>query len=432
VEPLVYVLEDDPALAGELLVLLGLFGYHGAACASSAELGQAWAREAPAALVVDMVLGGVDFAGVQAMKGLAERFGAAPPVLFMSRRGDHFSRLAAVRGGGSAYLPLPVQPEALHRWLEKLTRTLPDGPLRVLIIDEDEAAGQDCARLVREAGLAVRSLADPRDAFQAVLEFHPDVVVLAWGGNQCSGPELAAVLRQEDPGPALPMVFLARAEADPGILDALHREGDDFLVRPVAGQRLLAAVIARAQRHRAIIARGTRDGLTGLANHRRLKEELEAELARAKRSLKPMAFALLDLDHFRLVNDRFGHPAGDAVLKSLARVCTGRVRLTDHVGRYGGDAFAAVLPDTTGLAAMALLEAIRKGFGALPQRVGTREFQVTVSGGIAAYPDCQEAPELQFMADQALLAAKQGGRDRLILAGAASGPRGIHLNYQGS
>jgi diguanylate cyclase (GGDEF)-like protein len=337
-------------------------------------------------------------------------------VVFLSQRGDFASRVAAVRAGGAAFLTLPLQLDALYLWMEALTRRRPQVPYRVLLVDDEAANVQLHARFLREASMVTHCVTDPREVSEAVQEFHPDVVLMEWAMPHCSGLELAAVLRQQDALLALPIVFLASEDRLDQRMEALAQGGDDFLVKPVQAELLVSSVATRARRYRAIGAQLCRDGLTGLLNHRKLKEDLTLELARARRNQSPLAFAMLDLDHFKDVNDHCGHPAGDEVLKTLARLIVQRVRRTDSVGRYGGEEFGIIFPDSTSEQAFALLDEIRIQFGSTLHRSGDVVFQVTLSGGIASYPECKEGRELILAADKALYRAKRGGRDRLAVA----------------
>jgi diguanylate cyclase (GGDEF)-like protein len=159
-----------------------------------------------------------------------------------------------------------------------------------------------------------------------------------------------------------------------------------------------------------------RDGLTGLLNHTETKGQLSIELARAKRREAPLAFAMIDLDNFKTVNDTYGHPTGDRVLKNLSRLLQQRLRKTDVIGRYGGEEFAVILIDTDGSTAFEVLDEIRAGFGQILQLSGNVEFSTTFSCGIAVFPDYPDAASLNAAADRALYEAKNSGRNQVILA----------------
>ncbi|GAB4285057.1 MAG: hypothetical protein Kow0092_39250 [Deferrisomatales bacterium] len=162
-------------------------------------------------------------------------------------------------------------------------------------------------------------------------------------------------------------------------------------------------------------ALATTDGLTGLANRRVLFERLAQELARSDRYEHPSSLLLLDVDHFKKINDRYGHPAGDAVLRAVARALQEQARETDLVARYGGEEFAVLLPNTDEAGGGNLAERIRARIEALRVTWEDKEIPVRLSVGAAAAEDgARTVDALVSRADQALYAAKQGGRNRVV------------------
>jgi len=159
------------------------------------------------------------------------------------------------------------------------------------------------------------------------------------------------------------------------------------------------------------------DGLTGLYNHRHLHERLTLEVERSQRSGLPLSLLMLDVDHFKQFNDSFGHPAGDEVLRQLARVLTDTRRANDVVARYGGEEFAVILVDTAKFTAAKVAERVREriaahDFSDAAQKAG----KISVSIGVATFPeDGTDAEALVRSADTALYAAKRAGRNRVVL-----------------
>ena len=159
-----------------------------------------------------------------------------------------------------------------------------------------------------------------------------------------------------------------------------------------------------------------RDSLTGLLNHTTFKERLRAEAARAARQDKPLSVALIDIDHFKSVNDQYGHPVGDRVIKNISRLLRQRLRGADVIGRYGGEEFAVALPDTPLDKAVSVIDQIRATFAAIDQRAGNSGFHSTFSAGVAQCPPLTDSEALIKAADEALYAAKRGGRDQVRAA----------------
>jgi diguanylate cyclase (GGDEF)-like protein len=189
---------------------------------------------------------------------------------------------------------------------------------------------------------------------------------------------------------------------------------DTNLLSSVAA--LLSAVVTRSRLISGLVEVARTDELTGLANRRRLYEALAHEMARARRSRRPLTVAMIDLDHFKQYNDTFGHSAGDELLQRFAFRTTARVRAQDLVARYGGEEFCLVLPETDPDGARTLVEGLRTG-GIGIDRQGRR---VTFSAGLATWNGTESVDELVYRADASLYRAKAEGRDRVEAASAAS------------
>ena len=175
-----------------------------------------------------------------------------------------------------------------------------------------------------------------------------------------------------------------------------------------------ASQAAVALRNAALLSEvehlATRDGLTGLANRRLFEETLEREVARSHRRRAPLALVVLDVDHFKDVNDTVGHQAGDAVLREVAQAMVGNTKASDLPARYGGDEFVVLLPDCTRADALRVAERLRAAVAAEVSAV-----PVTVSAGVGAMPDnAGNGERLVAAADAALYAAKREGRDRSV------------------
>ena len=173
--------------------------------------------------------------------------------------------------------------------------------------------------------------------------------------------------------------------------------------------------LQNARMYRAMEERATTDGLTGLTNHRAFRERLGHLHALAERTGQKFAVILTDIDHFKKVNDTYGHPVGDAVLKRVAAVFAGRARKVDVVARYGGEEFVLVLPDTDGEGAELFASKLREEVAAQTMTAEQGPFQVTISMGVAEYPqDSRDPSELIERADQALYRCKRSGRNCVL------------------
>jgi len=201
---------------------------------------------------------------------------------------------------------------------------------------------------------------------------------------------------------------LVCASRNPGALPDTAQRELALLAEQAAGALLRARLHDRAERL------ATTDGLTGLLNRRTLTSQLEARVREARRYGRKVSLVLLDVDHFKRVNDTHGHPAGDAVLRGVAALVKAQARATDLAARYGGEEMALVLPETDGPGALAIAERLRAAVAAAAHQTAKGTVRVTVSLGVATAPDdADDASALIEAADAALYRAKQAGRDRV-------------------
>lgn len=203
--------------------------------------------------------------------------------------------------------------------------------------------------------------------------------------------------------------------------ETLERQGDDLAAlaesAEVARANLLAEVEERRQLEERLRDLAMTDALTGAANRRAFLAAAEREYARARRYRLPLAVVAIDIDHFKRINDTFGHAAGDVALQALAATCDDQIRASDYFGRLGGEEFAILLPETDREPAMALAERLRVCVAALRVTAEDAVITMTSSFGVAMLaPGDAEASNLLRRADEALYAAKHGGRNRVALA----------------
>jgi diguanylate cyclase (GGDEF)-like protein len=338
------------------------------------------------------------------------------PLLVVSPRDDFRTRLWAVRAGAVAFWKAPTDVLALVTALDRQLRQDTAQPYRALLVDDDPAVLRFHGRILAKAGMLVETVERAEEVLASIDRFNPDLVIADLYMPGVNGVELAMIIRQQSEYDGIPIVFLS-AETDHGRQQqALGIGADDFLQKPIAPAQLVSVVSARAERSRAVRRAMMTDGLTGLLGHKYIKAELELELARARRSKAPLSVVLIDIDHFKQVNDRYGHPMGDRVLRVLARLLKQRLRATDRVGRYGGEEFMMVLPETTAEAAKLVVDDLRQRFSRIAHKSEHGELRVSFSGGIAQADADTPILEVVRAADAALYTSKVGGRDRISLA----------------
>jgi len=202
---------------------------------------------------------------------------------------------------------------------------------------------------------------------------------------------------------------------------------DDYLTKPINFSELEARVrsmlrIKRLQdmleeKNRELERLSISDGLTGLFNHRHILRVLHDEFERAGRAGGPLSVAMLDLDRFKLVNDTYGHQAGDSVLQQVGDILRGTARDVDRLGRYGGEEFLAILPATDTEGAAIFVERVREAVERHSFEIGgDQPISMTISAGVATYPagGIFNMESIVGRADEALYAAKTGGRNRCV------------------
>lgn len=407
----IYILEEEPLIGDSMQLTLRSFGYEVQRFLSIAELDSALAEKQPDALILDLNLS--DGGGIAYTQALKKRLTGQIPLLIISQKDNFAMRLEAVRAGAMGFFTRPVDLTQLENRLERCFAQQQGEPYRVLIVDDDQELATRFALVLRNARMLVEVLKQPTQILQRMQQFNPEVVLLDINMPGCSGTELAQIIRFQDEWLRVPIVYLS-AETDLARqMDALLRAGDDFVTKPISDSALLTTVFSRAQRARLLSTALARDSLTGLLKHADIKEQISIEVERALRSGKPASVVMLDIDHFKQVNDRFGHPAGDNVIRALANLLRQRLRRVDSLGRYGGEEFAAVLPECSAEQAEQILNEIRQRFAELSFMAEGNEFHVTLSAGIAQSTgkDCKS--DLLELADKALYVAKHSGRNQI-------------------
>lgn len=254
----------------------------------------------------------------------------------------------------------------------------------------------------------------------------PHVVLLDCGTSPAEGERaLGRLLAQEETREA-PIVLLTGEDDLERWLSRLEGWPVDYLRRPFDRDELVARIAlvrrnkamldAARQRSRRLEELSITDSLTGLYNGWYLQHRCREEIARAKRHQYPVACVMLDVDDFKRINDGHGHPAGNAVLAQLGQLLKTQTRASDIPGRYGGEEFLLILPQTSRVEALALAERLRQMVADYTFKVGRAILRITVSIGVAAFPDAGVSGHetLVRQADQAMYQAKLHGRNRVV------------------
>jgi diguanylate cyclase (GGDEF)-like protein len=294
---------------------------------------------------------------------------------------------------------------------------------KILLIEDDRLQFRVTERLLANARMARFELdwaQTYEDGLRLLLTDGYAACLLDYQLGVRDGLELLREARAR--GCHTPVIFLTAESAEHVDEAAMEAGASDYLVKGEITPRLLERSIRYSLKLGEALSElrqlATRDALTGLLNRRAFDALLAEEVDRARRFGHPLTLVVLDLDHFKAINDTHGHAAGDAVLAAVARVFAGQVRSIDRVARIGGEEFAVLLMVTGADEGLAVAKRIVEAVRALPVAVaGGATLRITVSAGVAALPAYGEAEtQLPETADQALYAAKRAGRDCAVLA----------------
>jgi diguanylate cyclase (GGDEF)-like protein len=303
---------------------------------------------------------------------------------------------------------------------------------RILIVDDNTMIRSEIkAVLMKDGGFShFMEAADGLTAFKTIMETPPDLVLcdlvmpgfdgLKFLGLKASRKELAQI----------PVIILTAEDDLDRKAEILERGASDYVTKPFHEKELLARVRIHTklkllqdelrEMNVQLEALSVTDVLTGLANRRRLMTRLEEEVQRARRYKTPLSVVMIDIDHFKQVNDSYGHAMGDEVLRNIGTMLKASLRATDLAARYGGEELTLVLPHTDIPAALQVAENLRQKFAEMDHTLDGVTIRKTASMGLAARDGQGEMPDAEDLlkhADEALYRAKQGGRNRVEVAG---------------
>jgi two-component system cell cycle response regulator len=293
---------------------------------------------------------------------------------------------------------------------------------RILIIDDDRSTTKALQYALDGQGYETRAVYSGEAATKTISVWHPDLVMLDVRLPDIDGLELLSRLRAEEETAATPVILITASRiGSSSRVEGLNLGADDYIEKPFGLDELLARVSANLRAGRLmrqleemtkrLADLASRDSLTGLYHHGKIMEKLSMELYRTTRYDVDVSCVMIDLDKFKSINDTFGHQTGDDVLIAVARLLTACCRLTDSVGRYGGEEFLVVFPHTPEAAAFRKADDLRMRLAALEIDALPADRRVTASFGVAAAQpsDRLDAAVLVKRADAALLHAKSAG-----------------------
>jgi diguanylate cyclase (GGDEF)-like protein len=316
----------------------------------------------------------------------------------------------------------------------------------VLIVDDDPALVQHVRQGLTPYGYKFREARDGAQALSAIREARPDLILMDVEMPGLGGVEVCRIIKAnggEDGFGFIPVILMTARQAA-GKVEGLELGADDYLVKPFDMLELGARVKSMlrlkalqdalveknreldrankelARKREELLALSRTDPLTGLSNRRYFEERLQEEFTRARRYRSPLSLVMMDIDYFKRINDTYGHPFGDEVLRAVSQVTRARLREVDMLARYGGEELIALLPETSPADALRACERVREAIEGLQlENLATdgtkRMVRCTASLGLASIPSptLQSAADLLRAADECLYAAKGAGRNRV-------------------
>jgi two-component system cell cycle response regulator len=299
-----------------------------------------------------------------------------------------------------------------------------DGPMRILAVDDSPFSRKLLEHVLAGQPYGVVFAKDGQEALQALLRFLPNIVITDWMLPDFSGPELCRKIRSKSTGRYTYIILVTSNVEKDSIVEGLAAGADDYLTKPFHQKELVARIgVGRRiiemhreieEKNQLLEAAARTDFLTGLPNRRAVEEYADKQLAAAIRHQFPLWVVLADLNGFKMVNDRYGHLAGDEVLKRFAAILKKNTRSSDICGRLGGDEFILVVTHAPVTHVTSLAERLGATFSIEEFTFNGEHVQIAASFGVGGFehPERAEFRHLVARADSALYDAKTDGRVR--------------------
>lgn len=303
-------------------------------------------------------------------------------------------------------------------------------PHRVLVVEDSEFMRRILEGHLRDMGYKVTSVANGREAIEKLAVLHHPIVITDLVMPEMDGLELCRTIRERNGAGYIYLIMLTSHGSKEEMIRGLEAGADEYLIKPVnraelmvrlkTADRIITLESSLRQSYEEIKALAVKDPLTKVYNRRYLDERLVHEVKRAFRFTRPLSLIMFDIDHFKLINDTFGHTAGDKVLVECADLISGSIRKeVDWIARYGGEEFAVVLPETRLPGAVTAAERLRAKLASRPACAHGLDIRVTASFGVSNFTpqshkeDLSKAAALVTAADEGLYKAKKAGRNRV-------------------
>ncbi len=295
-----------------------------------------------------------------------------------------------------------------------------------LVVDDDDLSRELLRFHLHKNGYEVLLAPDAPAAMAIIAVKHPDIILLDIMMPGISGLELLRTLKNKPETATTPIILISGLRETEDVVKGLELGANDYIVKPLNVKILIARMETHLRMRRMIVDLERKtlilaqlaafDQLTGLYNRHSLMELLTTEASRTHRYKRNLSLMMMDLDHFKNVNDRYGHPTGDDILREFAQRANLLLRGNDILCRFGGEEFCVIMPETDTASAAVAAERIRSAMETEPIPTRSGDISITVSIGVATMGPAsgQTVEELIETADQALYEAKNSGRNRIV------------------
>jgi diguanylate cyclase (GGDEF)-like protein len=300
--------------------------------------------------------------------------------------------------------------------------------MRILIAEDDFTSRTMLAAIVKKWGYEPVAVPDGEAAWETLRkEDAPPLAILDWNMPGLNGLDVCRRLREISTADPAYVIFLTSRGEKGNIVEGLEAGANDYVIKPYdteelwarvrVGQRMIEMQTAMNEAKNALAYEAMHDPLTGSLSRRAIFESLQKEIFRAMRQGSLLSIGLCDIDHFKQVNDRYGHQAGDDVLCGFVRTIQESLRNYDLIGRYGGEEFLVLAPGSSGEEGEGLYERLRACIAEQEMETRAGVVSITVSIGVVSAMGTASADDLLAAADSALYFAKKAGRNRVVYAG---------------
>ncbi len=295
----------------------------------------------------------------------------------------------------------------------------------ILVVDDLSKNIQLLMEILDEVGYSTTFALSGKQAMERLGKIKPDLILLDLMMPEINGIQLCEIIKSDRITAAIPIIFLTASNEEEHLINAFKIGAVDYINKPFKIPELLARVkthielsktkkeLEKAYEEMKRLA--NTDPLTGIANRRYLFEFASKELERSKRYENPFSLLIIDLDYFKKINDTYGHDIGDKILQITVNTINTCLRKVDCLGRFGGEEFVVILPETESMGALNAAERIRTAIATQSLQVEQETIKITVSIGVATYtPTDETVDSIIKRADTFLYKAKQGGRNRVM------------------